>query len=248
MPLAVPKSYCPPVLLTVVPIANLINNRGYEVAFLYFGIAQGVVVILCALVLRAPRPGELPETPTVRQQSRRDFTPFETLGTPAFWLMYLMMTMLAMGGLMATAQLGPIATDYQVAKIPVSLFGLSMAALPFALSLERLLNGLALDLLPAQGALGVGRSDGQIRRRYLLGAEDGHALHHVFQFAHVARPGAGEQGVDGGGGKPRLGLAQVAGSAAQEKGRQEESGHEENHFSAKNEASGTAISDEVSRP
>jgi len=52
------------------------------------------------------------------------------------------MTMLAMGGLMATAQLGPIAVDFKVAKVPVSLFGLTMAALPFALSLDRILNGL----------------------------------------------------------------------------------------------------------
>ena len=35
---------------------------------------------------------------------------------------------LAMGGLMATAQLGPIATDYQVAKTSVSLLGITMAA------------------------------------------------------------------------------------------------------------------------
>src|SRR5499433_1130298 len=40
--------------LTVVPIANIINNRGYEAAFLWFGIAQGLVVILCGLLLRAP--------------------------------------------------------------------------------------------------------------------------------------------------------------------------------------------------
>jgi len=47
-----------------------------------------------------------------------------------------------MGGLMATAQLGPIATDYKVAKTSVSLLGITMAALPFALSLDRILNGL----------------------------------------------------------------------------------------------------------
>jgi MFS transporter, OFA family, oxalate/formate antiporter len=52
------------------------------------------------------------------------------------------MTMLAMGGLMATAQLGPMAKDFQVAETPVSLFGLTMAALPFALSMDRILNGL----------------------------------------------------------------------------------------------------------
>src|SRR5881409_354760 len=50
--------------LTVVPIANLINSRGYETAFLYFGLGQGLVVILCALVLRAPRHDEVPAVVT----------------------------------------------------------------------------------------------------------------------------------------------------------------------------------------
>src|SRR5437773_5518879 len=129
--------------LTIVPIANLIDSRGYEAAFIYFGLAQGLVVILCALLLRAPGKDEVPTATTSRaQQSVRDFTPIEKLKTPPFWLLYVMMTMLAMGGLMATAQLGPIAGDYRVAKVPVSLFGLKMAALPFALSLDRILNGV----------------------------------------------------------------------------------------------------------
>src|SRR2546422_952902 len=129
--------------LTIVPIANLINTHGYEVAFIYFGLAQGVVVILCALFLRAPEKDEVPTaTPSGAQQSVRDFTPLEMLKTPVFWLLYVMMTMLAMGGLMATAQLGPIAVDYKVATVPVSLLGITMAALPFALSLDRILNGL----------------------------------------------------------------------------------------------------------
>jgi OFA family oxalate/formate antiporter-like MFS transporter len=129
--------------LTVVPIANMISSRGYEAAFVFFGLGQGIVVILCALLLRGPGPGEIPEvrTPGI-QQSSRDFAPLEMLATPPFWLMYVMMTMLAMGGLMATAQLGPIAVDYKVAKTPVSLLGITMAALPFALSLDRILNGL----------------------------------------------------------------------------------------------------------
>src|SRR5438093_1606663 len=123
--------------------ANLIDRRGYEVAFIYFGLAQGVVVILCALFLRAPEKGEVPTaTASGAQQSVRDFTPLEMLKTPVFWLLYVMMTMLAMGGLMATAQLGPIAVDYEVATVPVSLLGITMAALPFALSLDRILNGL----------------------------------------------------------------------------------------------------------
>ena len=129
--------------LTIVPIANLINSRGYESAFIYFGLGQGLVVILCALLLRAPQASQVPSVSrTQGQQSVRELTPLEIVKTPVFWLLYVMMTLLAMGGLMATAQLGPIAVDYKVATVPVSLLGLTMAALPFALSLDRILNGL----------------------------------------------------------------------------------------------------------
>jgi OFA family oxalate/formate antiporter-like MFS transporter len=44
---------------------------------------------------------------------------------------------------MAVAQLGPMARYYQIADVPVSLFGITAAALPFALSLERLMNGIS---------------------------------------------------------------------------------------------------------
>jgi MFS transporter, OFA family, oxalate/formate antiporter len=66
----------------------------------------------------------------------------EMVRTPVFWLLYVMMTMLATGGLLATAQLGPIAADFKVAGVRVSLLGITMAALPFALSLDRILNGV----------------------------------------------------------------------------------------------------------
>jgi OFA family oxalate/formate antiporter-like MFS transporter len=64
------------------------------------------------------------------------------LRTPAFWVMYLMFVLVAAGGLMATAQLAPIANDFQIAKVPVSLLGLTLPALTFALSIDRVLNGL----------------------------------------------------------------------------------------------------------
>src|SRR6202035_67811 len=62
--------------------------------------------------------------------------------TPHFWLMYGMMAMVATGGLMATAQLAPMAKDFGVDKVNVQLLGLSMAALTFTLSADRLVNGL----------------------------------------------------------------------------------------------------------
>src|SRR5436189_1733610 len=60
--------------LTVVPIANMIASSGFEAAFWWFGIGQGIVVIIFSLFLRAPEPGEVaaPAAPAV-QQTRRDY-------------------------------------------------------------------------------------------------------------------------------------------------------------------------------
>jgi len=127
--------------LTIIPIQGMIQSQGYEATFLWFGLGQGVVVVLLSLLLRAPRAGEAPASTRVRQ-SARDYTPIEVLGSPIFWVLYAMFVLVAAGGLMATAQLAPIATDFQVAKIPVSLLGLTLPALTFALSIDRVLNGL----------------------------------------------------------------------------------------------------------
>jgi len=71
-----------------------------------------------------------------------DFSAMQMAATPQFWLMYLMMTLVATGGLMAVAQLNPMAVDFKVAKIPVSFLFLTMPALQFALSADRLVNGI----------------------------------------------------------------------------------------------------------
>ena len=127
--------------LTIIPIQGMIQTSGYEATFLWFGLGQGLVVVALSFLLRAPRPGEAPPSTRLRQ-SARDYTPVEVLGSPIFWVMYVMFVLVGAGGLMATAQLAPIATDFQIAKVPVSLLGLTLPALTFALSIDRVLNGL----------------------------------------------------------------------------------------------------------
>ena len=127
--------------LTIIPIQGMIQSSGYEATFLWFGIGQGVVVVVLSLLLRAPRPGEAPASTRLRQ-SARDYTPIEVLSSPIFWVLYAMFVLIGAGGLMATAQLAPIANDFQVAKVPVSILGLTLPALTFALSIDRVLNGL----------------------------------------------------------------------------------------------------------
>jgi OFA family oxalate/formate antiporter-like MFS transporter len=125
--------------LTVVPIAAVIKSSGYQAAFLWFGIGQGLVVLVLGTMLRAA-----PEKPSHESIGvpGRDFTPLAMLRTPVFWLLYAMFVMMAAGGLMATAQLAPIAHDLKVADVPVSLLGITLPALTFALSIDRVLNGL----------------------------------------------------------------------------------------------------------
>jgi OFA family oxalate/formate antiporter-like MFS transporter len=128
--------------LTIIPIQKVIAGMGYEVAFLYFGIVQGIVIVVVSLLLRAPRPGETPAAQARVVQTTRDYTWYEMLQSPIFWVMYGMFVLVGAGGLMATAQLAPIAKDFQIDKIPVSLIGITLPALTFALSIDRILNGL----------------------------------------------------------------------------------------------------------
>ncbi len=129
--------------LTIIPIAAFIKSSGYEAAFFYFGLGQGLIVFILAWWLR-PAPSYLKDAfrSTKVQQTRREYSPGEVLREPVFWVMYFLFVMVAAGGLMATAQLGPIAKDFQVAGVPVSLIGITLPALVFALAIDRVLNGL----------------------------------------------------------------------------------------------------------
>src|SRR3981081_2571498 len=57
--------------LTIVPSQQVIAGQGYEVAFLYFGIGQGIVVVVLSLLVAAARPGETPAPQAKLQQSLR---------------------------------------------------------------------------------------------------------------------------------------------------------------------------------
>jgi len=128
--------------LTIIPISAMIKSSGYESTFLYFGIGQGIIVVVLSLILAAPKKGEVPETSKNLLQTRRQFRPMEVLKQPVFWVMYVMFVLVGAGGLMATAQLAPIAKDFKIAEIPVSLVGITLPALTFALAIDRILNGI----------------------------------------------------------------------------------------------------------
>ena len=129
--------------LTVLPIQGMIQTQGYEAAFLWFGLGQGLVVLLVAQLLRAPAPVEVPmPVAAAVPQSRRDRALPELAKSPPFWVMYAMFVMVGVGGLMAQAQLGPMAKDFHTDTVPVTILWVTLPALTFALALDRGMNGL----------------------------------------------------------------------------------------------------------
>jgi OFA family oxalate/formate antiporter-like MFS transporter len=127
--------------LTVLPISSTITASGYEAAFWNFGIGQGLVVVLLSWFLRAAEGGATGRA-AAATGTGRDYRTREMARTPAFWLMYLMFVLVASGGLVVTAQLGPIAESLGIAHVPVTLLGMTLPALIFAQSIDRVLNGL----------------------------------------------------------------------------------------------------------
>jgi OFA family oxalate/formate antiporter-like MFS transporter len=128
--------------ITVVPIANMIATSGYQSAFFTFGIGQGVIVFILAFFLRKPSQTMPAKKKQLNlPQTKIDFTPPQVLRSPIFWMMYLVFVMVAAGGLMTAAQIAPIAKDFKIANEPVGILGFQMAALTFAISLDRIFDG-----------------------------------------------------------------------------------------------------------
>jgi OFA family oxalate/formate antiporter-like MFS transporter len=118
-------------------IAYLIRQYDYRVAFQYSGIFQGSVILLVAQILRNPDPDfrkahAAAAAPKV--QARRNTETFNTgdmLRTPHFYFLYAMFVMMAYGGLLVTAQAGPVSRAWHI----------SPAALTLALTLNPIANG-----------------------------------------------------------------------------------------------------------
>jgi OFA family oxalate/formate antiporter-like MFS transporter len=126
---------------TVAPIKTMIAASGYEHAFLVFGLIQGAIVFAMAWLLLVP-PAKLIAAKVKANQTAQGYTPMEVLQSPVFYVMYVMFVLIAAGGLTMTASMAPIARDLKIEKIPVELFGFTMPALVFALSLNRIFDGV----------------------------------------------------------------------------------------------------------
>ena len=116
-------------------IAYLIHAHDYRTAFLYTGIGQGLIIIIAAQILENPASAAVAPVPAKVQirSHHEDFHSFEMLRTPQFYVLFAMALMMGVGGLMATAQVAPIANTLKI----------SAAALTLSLTLNPLANGAA---------------------------------------------------------------------------------------------------------
>jgi len=114
-------------------IAHLLKSDGYKTTFIYTGLAQGFLIMCAAQFLRSPKPGEVaavPAKPQIRTRGE-NFTPGQMMRTSHFYIMYLMMFVMGVGGLMVTANLAKLADTFKI----------TAAALIFAASMNPIANG-----------------------------------------------------------------------------------------------------------
>jgi len=92
--------------------------------------------------LLQPPPPQLLAAAAHPTRSARGYAPGEVLKSPVFYVLYSMFVLVSAGGLTMTASMAPIAKDFKIERLPVTLFGLTMPALAFALSLNRIFDGV----------------------------------------------------------------------------------------------------------
>jgi OFA family oxalate/formate antiporter-like MFS transporter len=135
--------------LTVTPLVMMIERSGPFHTFTFFGIMQGAVIVICGLFLVSP-PRQA--TAAMLRESRclqgpGDSPLSQTLRSPVFWVMYVMFTLVAAGGLMAVAQLAPIAKSFKIADTPVQVAFWTAPALLLTLQLNNIVGGISRPLL-----------------------------------------------------------------------------------------------------
>lgn len=123
-------------ILTTFPISSSLETLGYTKTLTIFGLIIGAVGFMSAQGIR--KAGDTAVLDAASESEIVDLKPKEMLREPIFWIMFVMMAMMSTSGLMVISQMGAFAKDFGVSNAVV--FG--MAALPLALTIDRITNGL----------------------------------------------------------------------------------------------------------
>jgi len=132
---------------------SLIHRIGYADTFLWTGISHGALILLSGLVLVNPpadhRPAAAPVKPNVRRHHLQ-FDCWEMLRTPQFYFLFVAMLSIGIGGLMVTAQLKPVATNFNIGAAAVTT---ALVLTPLANGSSRILWGWVSDYIGRERAM-----------------------------------------------------------------------------------------------
>jgi len=126
-----------------VPITQwMIGAKGYRLTFAATGVVQGIVIAIVAQFLRHPPALPPPATAgskAAASREKKQLTTMEVLRTPQFYVMYIAFVLMATGGLLVTANAGPMAKSWG--------FSITLAATlgPLANGAARIFWGWASD-------------------------------------------------------------------------------------------------------
>jgi MFS transporter, OFA family, oxalate/formate antiporter len=131
-------------------IQSMISGKGYRATFVATGILQGVVIAVVAQFLRHPAAAAAPakaESKAAATVEKKQFTTMEVLRTPQFYVMYIAFVLMATGGLLVTANAGPMARSWG--------FSITLAATlgPLANGTARIFWGWASDRLGRENTM-----------------------------------------------------------------------------------------------
>lgn len=128
-------------------ISSTIASSGYQKTFVATGVLQGVVILIVAQFLRHPpaEPVSAGKTASAAsaQVGKRQFTTLEMLQTPHFYLMYVMFVLMATGGLLVTANAGPMSKAWGLDKVNVLFLWWTVTTLSVAATVGPVANGSA---------------------------------------------------------------------------------------------------------
>ena len=129
-------------ILTTFPIDSMIKASGYQHTLVVFGAIFGVIGLIGALMLRSPSEERMTGEATLATKEV-GYAPIIMLRSPVFWLMFVMMSMMSTGGLMVITQFTSFAKSFGItAQTTVVILGMAFAAIPAALTFDRITNGL----------------------------------------------------------------------------------------------------------
>src|SRR6185437_9695630 len=137
-------------------IARILTHSTYTKAFLYTGIAQGLVIVIAAQTLHNPGP-DFNVSPTAKKavsprirRNTQQFNSAQMLATPQFWVLYVAFVLTSVGGLMITAQASPVGRSL---AIPAAVVVAALATSRLANGLGRILWGIFSDFVGREMAM-----------------------------------------------------------------------------------------------